>query len=200
MRAMGFEPKRDEVRRMIQESDRVRAATLPHPTDGAVLSAPLARTGWLRRDLLRDISGGRSRYHPAPEARRHARDASARSRGDVSHRPPLASLGPPAALHSRGHRTTPQESAHGRRPPPPRKSHDSHVSYPSPSTVKHARSFRPLPARHRTSLECCSRGVTLHPSIRHTHPQEAVTAPSERRWLPAPRPALAGSQLGCRST
>ena len=56
MRAMGFEPKRDEVRRMIQESDRVRAATLPHPTDGAVLSAPLARTGWLRHDLLRDIS------------------------------------------------------------------------------------------------------------------------------------------------
>ena len=28
MRAMGFEPKRDEVRRMIAESDRVRRLTL----------------------------------------------------------------------------------------------------------------------------------------------------------------------------
>ena len=33
MRAMGFEPKRDEVRRMIYESDRVRASrrSLPRP-------------------------------------------------------------------------------------------------------------------------------------------------------------------------
>ena len=120
MRAMGFEPKRDEVRRMIQESDRVRAATLPHPTDGAVLSAPLARTGWLRHDLLRDISGGRSRYDPAPEARRHARDASARSRGDVSHRPPLASLGPARRTPlSRGHRMYNSPRERPRSAPPP---------------------------------------------------------------------------------
>ena len=59
-------------------------------------------------------------------------------------------------------------------------------------TVKHPRSFRPHP--HYSlgmSLECCSRGVTLHPSIHHTHPQEEVTAPCERRWRPAPRPWLA---------
>jgi hypothetical protein len=38
MRAMGFEPKRDEVRRMIQESDRVSLASAarPEPTTPSV--------------------------------------------------------------------------------------------------------------------------------------------------------------------
>jgi len=38
MRAMGFEPKRDEVRRMIQESDRDGTGTIPFETFKAVMA------------------------------------------------------------------------------------------------------------------------------------------------------------------
>eukprot|EP00308_Calcidiscus_leptoporus_P013687 CAMPEP_0119372636 /NCGR_PEP_ID=MMETSP1334-20130426/20955_1 /TAXON_ID=127549 /ORGANISM="Calcidiscus leptoporus, Strain RCC1130" /LENGTH=221 /DNA_ID=CAMNT_0007390173 /DNA_START=96 /DNA_END=762 /DNA_ORIENTATION=+ len=41
MRAMGFEPKRDEVRRMIQESDRDGAGTIAIETFQAVMAAKM---------------------------------------------------------------------------------------------------------------------------------------------------------------
>jgi len=42
MRAMGFEPKRDEVRRMIQESDRDGSGTICFDTFQAVMAAKMA--------------------------------------------------------------------------------------------------------------------------------------------------------------
>jgi len=53
MRAMGFEPKRDEVRRMIQESDRVSPASpaSPVPNTSSVMRF-LCVAGRLGHDLL----------------------------------------------------------------------------------------------------------------------------------------------------
>merc|ERR1719223_2586869 len=42
MRAMGFEPKRDEVRRMIQESDRDGLGTIGFETFQAVMAAKMS--------------------------------------------------------------------------------------------------------------------------------------------------------------